>query len=104
MQNLSQSTYDNAIKGVTVQDLTPEIMSRFKLPDKLKGVIVTNVSAESPANMILAQGDVIMEINRESIDNTKDYDTVVSRLKPQEDILLLIFRNGFSLYVTLSVK
>ena len=104
MQNPSQSTYDNALKGVTVQDMTPEIMNKFRLPERLKGVIVSDISADSPANMILAQGDVIMEINRESIDNTKDYNAIVSQLKPQEDILLLIFRNGSSLYVTLSLK
>jgi len=103
-QKLSQATYDNSLKGVTVQDLTPEIMGRFKLPDKLKGVIVSDVSADSPAHMILAQGDVIMEINRESINNTKDYDTVVSRLNTENDILLLIFRNGSSLFITLSAK
>jgi serine protease Do len=104
MQTLSQSTYDNSLKGVTVQDLNQEIMSRFKLPDKLKGVIVSDVSADSPAQRILMQGDVIMEINRESIYNTKDYDNVVSRLNPQDAILLLIFRNGSSLFITLSVK
>ena len=104
MQKISQGTYDNLLKGVSIQDLTPEIMTRFKLPDKLKGVIVSEVSADSPAHMILAQGDVIMEINRESIHNTKDYDTIVSRLNPQDNILLLIYRNGSSLFVTLSVK
>jgi serine protease Do len=104
MQKLPQSKYDNLLRGVTVQNLTPEIMSRFKLPDKLKGVIVSEVSTDSPAHKILAQGDVIMEVNRESIHNTKDYDTIVSRLNPQDNILLLIYRNGSSLFVTLSVK
>jgi len=103
-QKISQTPYDNALKGVMVQDLTPEIMNRYKLPDKLKGVIVSGVTEDSPANMVLAQGDVIMEINRESIYNTEDYKTVVSRLKPQDDILLLIFRNGSSLFITLSAK
>jgi serine protease Do len=45
-----------------------------------------------------------MEINREKITSTKDYEDIVSQLKPDEDILLLIFRNGSSLFVTLSAK
>jgi len=104
MKKLSQGTYDNSLKGVTVQDLTPEIMNRFKLPDKLKGVLVSDVSADSPAYSILMQGDVIMEINRQGIQNTKDYDNIVSQLNHHDDILLLIYRNGSSLFITLSVK
>jgi serine protease Do len=100
----SQVQYDNLLKGVAVQDLTPQIYSRFKLPDKMSGVIVSNVSSDSPASLLLVQGDVIMEINREKITNTEDYETIVSQLKPDEDILLLIFRNGSSLFVTLSAK
>jgi serine protease Do len=96
--------YDNLLKGVSVQDLTPQIYSRFKLPEKLTGVIVSNVSPDSPAAMLLVQGDVIMEINRGKITSAKGYEDIVSQLKPEEDILLLIFRNGSSLFVTLSAK
>jgi serine protease Do len=104
MQKFPQGTYDNSLKGVTVKDITPEIMSRLKLPDKLKGVVVSDISSDSPAHMILMKGDVIMEINRESIHNSKDYDSAVSRLSPQDDILLLIYRNGSSLFITLSAQ
>jgi serine protease Do len=45
-----------------------------------------------------------MEINREKVTNTEDYEAIVSQIKPDEDILLLIFRNGSSLFVTLSAK
>ncbi len=103
-QITSQVQYDNLLKGVAVQDLTPQIYSRFKLPEKLSGVIVSNVSPDSPASMLLTQGDVIMEINRTKILNTKDYEDIVLPLKPDQDILLLIFRNGTSLFLTLSAK
>lgn len=104
MQKLSKGEFNNLLKGVVVQDLTPEIYDRFSLPEKLSGVIVSNVSADSSAAMVLMQGDVIMEINREKINNIKDYEDVVSRLHPEDDILLLIFRKGSSLFITLSAK
>ncbi len=104
MQKLSQGEFDNLLRGVTVQDLTPEIFNRFKLPNKLRGVIVSDVSKDSSAAMVLIQGDVIMEINREKINNIKDYENVVSRLHPEDNVLLLIFRNGSSLFITLSAK
>jgi serine protease Do len=96
--------YNNLLKGVTVQEVTPEIAGNLNLPPKLKGVVVTNVAGDSPASMILTQGDVIQEINRQRITGMKDYEKVVSKIKPGSDILLLIYRGGTSLYITLSSK
>jgi serine protease Do len=104
MQKPSTGEYNNLLKGVNVQDLTPEIYKRSNLPIRLKGVIVSNVAEDSPAAMVLMQGDVIQEINKQKITNIKDYEKVVSGIKPGEDILLFIFRGGSSLYITLSAK
>ncbi len=54
--------------------------------------------------MVLTRGDVIQEINRQKITDIKDYENVVSRIKPGEDILLYVFRGGLSMYITLSGK
>ena len=48
--------------------------------------------------------DVIIEVNRKKTNSTKDYETVVSKIKSGEDILLLVFRNGSSIYISLSAK
>jgi serine protease Do len=67
-------------------------------------VVVTDVDEESPAAAALAQGDVIQEINRQKITNAKEYEKIVSAIKPGSDILLLIYRSGSSIYITLSGK
>ena len=103
-QKASKGEYDNLLKGVTVQDLTPEISAKFNLPKSVKGVIVTDVDEESPSAAVLAQGDIIQEVNRVKIVNAKEYGRVVSAIKPGQDILLLIFRGGGSIYITLSNK
>ncbi len=100
----SKGEYENLLKGVTVQDLTEEIYRQLNLPKKLKGVIVTDIDDESPAAMILRKGDVIQEINRMRITNLKDYENIVSRIEPEKDILLLIYRSGTSIYITLLSK
>jgi serine protease Do len=104
MRKTSKGQYENLLRGVIVQDLTPEIYGRLNLPKNLKGVIVTDVDEESPAASILAQGDVIQEINRQRVVNAKEYETVVSMIKPGKDILLLIYRGGSSIYITVSNK
>ena len=77
-------------------------MNRLNLPKRLKGVVVTDISEDSPAVMALTPGDVIQEINRQKITNVKEYENIVSKLRPEEVILLLIYRNGSSIFVTLS--
>ncbi len=104
IQEISTSEYNNFLTGVTVQDITPEIYSSLNLPKRLKGVIVSDIYEDSPAAMVLTQGDVIQEINRQKITDIKDYENVVSRIKPGENILLYVFRGGLSMYITLSEK
>lgn len=104
MRKPSKGEYENLLKGVIVQDLTEEIYRQLNLPKKLKGVIVTDIDEESPAAMILRKGDIIQEINRMRVANLKDYENIVSRIEPERDILLLIYRGGTSIYITLSSK
>jgi len=104
MQKSSTGEYDNLLRGVSVQDLTPDLINKLNLPKRLKGVVVSDVSEDSAAVMVITQGDVIQEINRQKIGNVKEYENVVSKLKPGENILLLIYRGGSSIYITVSGK
>ena len=45
--------------------------------------------------------DIIMEVNRKKVANVSEYEATVGTLKSNQNILLLIYRNGGSLYVTL---
>jgi serine protease Do len=102
MQKPSPGAYDNLLKGITVQDLNPEIYDKFSIPKKVTGVVITDIPEDSPAAGALVQGDIIQEINRKKISNIKDYEKVVSRIKSETDILLFVYRGGTSVYITLS--
>jgi serine protease Do len=102
LQKPSKGEYDNLLKGVTVEDITSDMSNKLNLPKKMRGVIVTDIDEESPAASALMQGDVIREINKQQITNIKDYQKVVSAIKPGSDILLFIYRGGASVYITLS--
>jgi len=97
-----RSEYANAMEGIYVQDLTPEIRMGLAVPDKITGVIVTNVEEDVPAFEALKQNDILLEINRKSIFSVKDYHAVVSGIKPEESVLLLVYREGGFTYVTIS--
>jgi serine protease Do len=97
-------TFDNQLKGVHVQDMNPELKGSINVPKRITGVVVTDIENGSPAQGILINGDIIIEINREQIHNIKDYGSVVSKIKPDENILLLVYRQNSAFYVTLSAE
>ncbi len=96
--------FDNLLKGVEVQAVTPELKKKLNIPKHVTGVIVSGIEEGSAADGILAQGDILFEINKKKIGSLKDYEMAASKIKSGEDILLLIFRNGSTIYVTLSAR
>lgn len=94
----------NIFKGIGVQDITPDLSKKLNIPVRIKGVIVTDVDENSPAAGVLAQGDIIQEVNRKKVSSVKDFQEITSKLKKDEDLLILIFRNGSSAFVTISNK
>jgi len=96
--------YENALRGVSIQELTPELYKQMNIPERIRGVIVSNIEPDSPAMTRLLRGDIILEINRKAISSVKEYEAVVSKIRKDEDILLLIFRNGSTLFVTISAE
>jgi len=91
---------DNQFRGIAVQNLTPDIKKNMQLPGRLKGVIVADIADDTPASEVLAQGDVILEINRQKIESVADYNKAVSAVKSGKQALVLIYRNGSSIYIT----
>ncbi len=103
MQKIS-GQFDNLLKGVHVQNITPDLKKSLDVPKRITGVIVTDVEDGSPADGLLMRNDVVLEINRKKIRDMKDYESVVSKIKPNQAILMLVYRNGSTIYVTIPVR
>jgi len=95
------TAYDNALNGVEVQNLTPEIYRQLNIPSKVRGVVVTNIESGSAAESVLIPGDVIIEIDRKAVTNTDEYENIVSQIKTGKVITILIYRKGATLFVTI---
>ncbi len=90
-------------QGVTLQNLTSEFRERLDIPEKIKGIVITGVDADSPAEEYgLKTGDVIMQINRKDIKTVKDFNKIVDDMKKGDSVLVLVYREGMTLYITLS--
>jgi len=80
--------------GIEVEPITPDVARALEL-DEPYGVIVTSVDPDGPAARKLQERDVIIEIDRQTIDGIDDFRSVAKRLKDSKKaILLRIVRNG----------
>ena len=94
---------NEALAGLEVQDLTPELADRLNVGPGISGVVVTRVESGSAAEVAgLLSGDVIVEVNRQSIKNTGEFRRIVEKLESGESLLLLVRRNGQMLFLMVS--
>jgi serine protease Do len=99
-QNSGPGTSDNGtLNGVAVSDLDAQTREQLKVPEHVKGAIVTEVQPDSPAAEAgLKQGDVIQEINRRPVKSAEE--AVKLTEGPKDKVTLLrIWSNGGSHYV-----
>jgi serine protease Do len=87
--------------GARIQELTPQLASRYRISGIKYGVVVIGIEEGSLADEIgLQEGDVILEINRKKIENLKDFDKAVKDANLDKGILFHIHRKGSSFYLT----
>jgi serine protease Do len=87
--------------GITVSAIPPAIAGKL---GGVKGVLVTNVRADSFADDIsLAKGSIIVAINKMPVTDEASYKAIVSGLKPGQDVVFVIRipgqKNGGNSYV-----
>jgi len=89
---------DDALEGVSVENLTSEVARGLNLPAGTTGVVVSEVSpASAAASAGLKQGDVIQEVNRRPVKNVAEFEAAVRNSK--DGTLLLVNREGHTVYV-----
>jgi len=78
--------------GLHVEELTPDRGRRVGVEGQ-KGVLVTEVEPASFAEDLgFGRGDVITEVNRETITSVPDYRKAVSRLKTGDEVVFKVLR------------
>jgi serine protease Do len=80
--------------GLRVDSLTPDRASRVGMEGQ-KGVLVVDVDPASFADDLgFNRGDVITEINRETVSSVDDYKKAVGKLKPGENVVFKVLQRG----------
>jgi serine protease Do len=91
----SGSSMADALDGVTVQDLNRGIRQQLKVPGDIRGALVTDVDQDSnSAESGLQRGDVIVEINRQPVNNADDAVKLCRQAKGDQILLKFWRRTG----------
>ena len=90
---------EHPLAGLVVDDMTPALARQLGL-GSATGVVVENVEEGSLAEAAgMMVGDLILEVNRQSVPNMDVYQRLVESLKSKELTVLLIARQSTHLYV-----
>ncbi len=92
--------------GLKLSNLSAELRQQFDIGQDIKGVVVTEVTADSPAaGRGLRAGDVIVEVGQEAVANPADVQQKIRRAREQgrRSVLLLVDRQGDLRFVALNI-
>ena len=86
--------------GLTLQPLTPQIAKQFGIEDGTEGMLVTGIDPSgAAAEAGIARGDVLLEINRRSVNSMGDVQSALESAAGKP-VLLLLSRRGQTIYLT----
>ena len=101
----NQMNGQNALEGVRVENLTPDIADQLQLPASTRGVVVNSVDQGSAAQDAgLQRGDVILELNRKPVDNVDQFRSALDNAGDKPVLLLIIPRSQPTATVYILVK
>lgn len=95
------SVQQGALRGITVENLTPSLRDQAGVPPNVNGVIIVDLDPNSPAAQYgLQEGDVIESINRKPVRNVLEFNRLASQAQGQT--LLRVDRQGNGSFVVIS--
>jgi len=79
--------------GLEIVDASPEIMRRLRVPDEMRGVVVSWIAPfGAAADAELEEGDVIVEVDRKRVASAAEFHRIVDGLPPGSVTLILYQR------------
>ncbi len=91
---------------ITVRDINEEDINQRSLPKDTKGVVIVEISNRSPLSRILSVNNIILEVQKKSIDSNSLDQLVGEIIKKGEQTLLLtiINNNGERRYLGVKIN
>ena len=90
--------------GVEPRDLSTEIIEAFKLPKDSKGVLISGVLKNGPAELGgLKPGDILKEVNDQPVKDVRNLLNTVAALVPGSNAKVVVDRKGQSVILSIAI-
>jgi serine protease Do len=100
----SDNSGNVSARGISVENLTPEIARQAGVEPGTRGVIITDVDQSSPAaDASIGRGLVIVAVNRTPVANVQDFKRLMNEAQGKS-VLLTINQGGQNLFVVVPAK
>lgn len=96
-----------ATLGMVTQPLTDALRKQYNITDPRKGLLITNVEMDSPADeRDIHEGDVILQVNQQEVTTPDAFASMVKNAQKQKrgSVLLLMLRNNETLFVGIPLE
>ena len=91
--------------GMTVEQITPDVARDAQLPRNRGGAVIADIERRSPAaNAGLERGDIILEVNKQAVNNVNQVMRALQAAQPGQPVFLLIWRDGQQIFVALTKR
>ncbi len=88
--------------GMSIQNLTPEIAESLGIDPETRGVVIASIEPNSAADKArLQRGDIILEVDRKTIESETEFSRVLRKAKSKKTLLLLVRRGDNTIFVAL---
>jgi bifunctional DNase/RNase len=105
--DLRSSSAESSVErmyGFVVQELSPEVARYFEF-DKEKGVIVTEVTSEGPAEKAgLRKGDILVRLGRKSVEGKEDLQGALQKEGKSDSMHVEVYRKGKTLSLQIKLE
>lgn len=88
------------LTGVIVSNLTPEVRQELELPERVGGLVITEIAPDSPYVDELPVGAVILEINRQPVTSIEN---IAGKLSAGNYIFYIYYRGAYR-FVAITVE
>jgi len=96
------ATPTGVLSDLEVRELNEELASRYGLKSSEHGVVVVRVRPGSSAEELgVREGDIVVEVNRQAVTSIKVYERIAGKLPKDQAVLLLLKRQGRTIYLTI---
>ncbi|MDX9857853.1 MAG: DegQ family serine endoprotease [candidate division Zixibacteria bacterium] len=91
--------------GFSVQTMSNDLARRYNIDQRATGVVVTSLDPQSPAYEAgLREGDLIRSVERQRVQSSDQFYTVINEKKRGDSVLLRVIRGGNAFFLAFALR